>query len=231
MSGSSVELSNGTTLPSDAAVFSTGWEVNTSMFSPPLALELGLPTSLDHQESSTAKYWDDLNTQAEKDLLHAYPILHTAPEYHKKPLTVTPFRLYRHIVPPSLVTHDDHSLVFLGLLTNLSFAIYSEVAALWAVSWMEGMLDSKTLPASKAELDYGIAKFNTWSAMRYVARGRTRMMAGGEIQDIIDLLMRDLGLEIHRGRSWVRDAFLPYRAQDYKGIVQDVLERNRGVKR
>lgn len=88
---------------------------------------------------------------------------------------------------------------------------------------MEGLLDEQTLPTSTAEMDYGIVKFNSWSALRYLSRGRRLMVAGGEIQDIIDLLMRDLDLEVHRKKGWLSDNFAPYCPQDYRGVVQDML--------
>lgn len=92
---------------------------------------------------------------------------------------------------------------------------------------MEDLLNEKSVPETKEQMDYKIARFNTWSAKRYLSRGRTRMVAGGKIQDIIDLLMRDMGLEVHRRKSWFSDTFIPYRARDYRGIVQDMLAKSR----
>ena len=229
MSGSNVELSNGTTLPSDAVVFATGWVQSPPFFEPSLAMELGIPAPLQSQDASTEKYWQGVTNQAEKDLLTTYPILETAPDFYKKELTKTSFRLYRHIVPHSLVHNRNRSIIFLGMLSNLQFPIYAEVASLWGVAWMEGLLDDKTLPTSKEQIDYDIAKFNAWSALRYSSRGRVGMVAGGEIQDIIDLLMVDMGLEPHRKKYWLSDRFVTYRSQDYKGITQEFLDKARKV--
>jgi len=64
--GSTIILSNGTELTSDAAVFATGWEYSTSIFDPALALELGIPAPLKSEDASSASYWQDLSTIAEK---------------------------------------------------------------------------------------------------------------------------------------------------------------------
>lgn len=90
---------------------------------------------------------------------------------------------------------------------------------------MEGLHDDSAVPSSKEQIDYKVAEFNSWSAQRYLSRGRTRLVAGGEVQDIIDMLIKDLGLPVHRRRSWIKDTFVPYRSRDYKGIVQDVLKK------
>jgi dimethylaniline monooxygenase (N-oxide forming) len=230
MSGTSVVLDNGETLPSDAVVFATGWEPSTSMFSASSAIDLGVPAPLQYQDTTTTAYWHDLATRANADLRATYPILDTAPDYHKKEWNHTPFRLYRHIVPHSLAASRDRSLIFLGYLTNLQTAMYCEVAGLWGISWMEGLLPEKSMPENKQEMDYDIARFNKWCEMRYLSRGQTRMVAGAEIQDIIDLLMTDMGLEAHRKKGIWSDQILPYRAHYYKGIVEEVLKKAREKK-
>jgi hypothetical protein len=40
--------------------------------------------------------------------------------------------------------------------------------------------------------------------------------------------MEDMGLRAKRKSNWLSDTFLPYRAQDYKGIVQDMLAKAKG---
>ncbi|RDW67767.1 hypothetical protein BP6252_09163 [Coleophoma cylindrospora] len=225
LTGSEAVLSNGTILPCDAAVLATGWKYSTSMFEPSLALTLGVPTQVEFEDPAEAKYWQALTLKAEHKLQEKYPVLKTAPDFHKRELEHTPFRLYKHIIPHTYAAQRDRSLIFLGMLSNLQFTMYAEVSALWGISWMEGLLDDGAVPSSKAQIDGEIAEFNSWSAQRYLSRGRTRMVAGGEIQDVIDLLMQDLGLPVHRRKSWIRENFVPYRSLDYKGIVQDVLRK------
>ncbi|KAL3423563.1 flavin-binding monooxygenase-like protein [Phlyctema vagabunda] len=229
MSDSDVILSDGTVLQSDAAIFATGWDLGTTIFDTSTALDLGLPAPIDAEDESETKYWQELDAKAEAELLSKYPLLQTAPNFHKAKLNYTSFRLYKSMIPHSLAATHDRSLIFLGMLSNLQYAMYSEISALWGISWMEGLLREECVPNSKTEIDYDIARFNCWSAHRYLSRGRTRMVAGGEIQDIIDSLVRDLELDVHRRKNWLTDTFVPYRSQLYEGIVKEVLARTKGT--
>ena len=67
------------------------------------------------------------------------------------------------------------------MLSNLAFPSYIEVASLFGIAWLECLLPDTTILELK-DMDYEIAKFNAWSALRYLSRRRTRMVAGGEIQ-------------------------------------------------
>ena len=91
---------------------------------------------------------------------------------------------------------------------------------------MEGLLEKMRPLPSKVEMDYEIAKVYAWSTRRYLSRGRQRQVASAEIQDVIDMWMRDMGLRVHRKRGLlgIRDTFVPYRSSDYRGIVADLLK-------
>jgi dimethylaniline monooxygenase (N-oxide forming) len=229
MSGSNITLSNHEVLPSDAVIFATGWDYKSHIFEPSLAIELGVPAPIEYQDTPTAAYWNNLHSQTEKDVLETLPMLKSPPPHYERPVANTPTRLYRYILPSSLAAKQDHSLILLGLVTSIQTSISAEVSALWGVAWMEGLLERiKPLP-DKAEMDYEIAKVNAWSARRYLSRGRQRQVASGEIQDVCDMWMRDLGLEVYRkgGLLGIRDTFVPYRSQDYKGIVADVMKNTK----
>ena len=86
------------------------------------------------------------------------------------------------------------------------------------------MLD---ISKSKEKMDYEIARINAWCERRYLARGQTRQIASAEIQDVTDVLMRDMGLKVYRKSNIFSEIFLPGFAQDYKGIVQDMLEKSK----
>jgi dimethylaniline monooxygenase (N-oxide forming) len=164
----------------------------STLFDPADALELGTNALLKDEHAATSAYWQKLQANAEKEVLDTLPILKAPPPHHEPDVEYTPLRLYRYILPSSLVEKNDRSLVYLGLVTNTQTSIYAEVSALWGVSWMEGLLD---ISKSKEELDYEIAKVNMWMARRYLSRGRTRQIASAEIQDVTDILMRDMGLK------------------------------------
>jgi hypothetical protein len=223
MSGSTVILSNDVVLSSDAAVFATGWDYNSPLFSPADAIELGTTAPLQEQSPETAAYWENLAAEADKEVLAKLPILGNPPEHFEREVNHTPYRLYRHILPSSLAAKDDRSLIFLGLLASIATSFYSEIAALWGVAWMEGLLN----PAkTKEEMDYDIAVVNKWCERRYLGRGRSRQIASAEIQDVMDLLMQDMGLEVLRKGNFLSETFVPPRPQDYKGIVRELLDKN-----
>jgi dimethylaniline monooxygenase (N-oxide forming) len=225
ITGSTVSLSNGETVPADAVVFATGWDFKSTVFEPSVADELGISIPLADQDSTTAKYWNEIDRRADTEVLNLLPRLKNPPPFSQRVVKHTPTRLYRYVLPSSLAEADDHSLIFLGLMTNVQTAIHAEVSALWGVAWMEGLLEKiHTLPG-KPEMDYEIAKVNAWCSRRYLSRGATRQIASVEVQQVVDLLMRDMGLEAHRKGNWVTDTFTPYRSQDYKGIVKELVEK------
>jgi dimethylaniline monooxygenase (N-oxide forming) len=224
MRGSNIVLSNGEQFESDAAIFATGWNHKFDFFDPALAIELGIPADLKAEDESTTKYWQSLGEKAEEEVLDLLPVLKNPPPHHTRPVPYTPYRLYRYILPSSLAAQDDRSLIFLGLLTNVQTSIYAEVSSLWGISWMEGLRD---IPKSKDEMDYDIARVNAWSERRYLSRGRQRQVASVEIQDVTDALMRDMGLKVYRKGNFLSNTFVPTRSQDYKGIVQEVLDQQK----
>ena len=226
MSGSTVFLSNGTTLSSDTTVFCTGWDTACKIMEPATAHELGISAPLASENEESTKYWNEVTLKAEAEVLEKLPRLRNPPPYNKKKIVNTPNRLYRYILPPTLAAKDDHSLIFLGQVVNIMTPIISEVSALWGIAWMEGILEKSHQIPSKDEMDYEIACFNSWCSHRYLSRGDTKPLVAAESQDIIDLWMKDLDLDIHR-KSWLPDKFLSYRSQDYIGIVQEVLSRSK----
>jgi dimethylaniline monooxygenase (N-oxide forming) len=225
MTGSTVNLSNGESFESDAAIFATGWDFKMTMFDSPTALEVGTTAPLKDEDGESAAYWANLRTEAEKEVFQKFPVLKHPPPFRQREVDYTPFRLYRHMLPPALAEKQDRSLIFIGLVTNVQTTIYNEVSALWGVSWMEGLLD---VQKSKEEMDYEIAKVNSWCERRYLARGATRQIASAEINHVTDMLMEDMGLKVYRKGNWLWEIFVPPRSQDYKGIVQEMLSKSQG---
>jgi dimethylaniline monooxygenase (N-oxide forming) len=175
-------LSNGEILSSDAAVFATGWDYRTTIFDPAETLAVGSTTPLKDEDEETRAYWQVIYAEVDRDVTELLPILAHPPAHFERPVSYTPYRLYRHIVPSQLAADDDRSLAFLGLVASVQTSIHAEISALWGISWMEGLLD---LPTSKAEMDYDIAKVNAWSARRYLSRGRTRQVASVEFKRFV----------------------------------------------
>jgi len=79
-----------------------------------------------------------------------------------------------------------------------------------------------------------ISEINAWELRRYRDKARRYPVGGLEIQDFMDVLMRDLGLEAERKRGkggrgflglrgWAREWFWPYMSGDYRGVVGEFL--------
>lgn len=187
-------MSNDENIPSDAVVFATGCQRQSTLFSAADALTLGLSTPLP-EKTETTKYWDEMEAKAEKEL-RTKPAFQKLEKDHGRNITShTPHRSYRNIVPTGLASQQDRSLVFIGSLTSERSAIYSEGAALWGVAWLDGLLD---LPTSKEEMDYQSAKINVWSRLRCPSYGSTHQIPLIEMQKVTDMLMQDMGLAVHR---------------------------------
>ncbi|KAL6852030.1 hypothetical protein J3F83DRAFT_771831 [Trichoderma novae-zelandiae] len=216
-------LSNGETMPCQALVFGTGWTPEDVLFDPALGLSLGLrkPTALEDADSTG--YWKSLHERADRAILSLLPILKDSPG-PRTPDPLTPCRLYRYMLPSSLAAANDRSLVFLGYLISIQTHILSEVSALWAICWLEELVDLG-VPKSKEDIDDEIAKVNAYSLRKNLSQVPS---AGSGIQHFIDLLMKDMGLRAKRkGGLGVKDVFVPYKSQDYLGIVDEILESSK----
>jgi len=76
-------------------------------------MELGLPYPTADPPSSEQKLWTDLEPAADKKVLTAFPQLASPPVLYQRPVTHTPYRLYKQIAP----LHDAekaHSIVLIG---------------------------------------------------------------------------------------------------------------------
>lgn len=220
-----LHLSNGETVNCQALVYGTGWSGQDMLFEPSLGLSLGLPKPVALEDQISKDYWQKLHTKADVDVLSLLPILKDSPGLRSTP-PLTPYRLHRYILPSSLAAQNDRSLVFLGYLISFQTHILSEVSALWAVCWLDNLVDLN-IPNSKEDMDYEIAKVNAWSLRKNLT---LEPRPGSGIQHFIDLLMKDMGLKAKRkGRLGVRDTFVPYKSQDYLGIVDEVLQKSKAA--
>ncbi|KKP03983.1 hypothetical protein THAR02_03898 [Trichoderma harzianum] len=151
-----LHLSNGKTISCQALVFGTGWTSEDALFDPALGLSLGLPKPAVLEDDASTEYWQKLHTRADADVLSLLPILKDSPGF-KTADALTPYRLYRYMLPSSLAAADDHSLIFLGYLISIQTHILSEVSALWAICWLENLVDLG-ISKDKEDIDYEIAK-------------------------------------------------------------------------
>lgn len=239
--GCSITLDTGATVPADVIVWCTGWVLSHfNLCSPSLANEIGLPFMREELPEKENDYWKILDSAAEQRILQLNPILKNPPSSHRRrTFEVTPYRLFRFIVPPKLAARGDNSLVILGNYGNGRVQITAEIASLFAVAYLEDLLP----PATRATLrdletmNRDIAHVDAYRRTRYLNWAPYRLSIF-ETAEFLDQLMADLGLRADRKRmrmpggwrgwfgvkAWVAEWFEGYVASDYKGMVQEFLE-------
>lgn len=130
----------------------------------------------------------------------------------------------------------DYSLAFVGLVANNQVSTHAEISALWAVAYLTGKLAEAPVGATlddRAGMDVDVAAMTTFMDRRYLGR-KEIPDAAMEIQDYVDLMMRDMGLRADRKRlggedgwwgwkAWRREWFSPYMPRDYVGVVGEFL--------
>ena len=120
LSRHTVHLSDGTELPADVLVCSTGWRKEPSIrFLNFGTAGIGLTQSPSEQAELVTAYDDKI--------LKMYPKLVNQPTLNFKPKN-NPFRLYRFMVPPGRIA--DRNIAFAGMVSSASTSICASVQAL-----------------------------------------------------------------------------------------------------
>lgn len=211
-------------IQTDAIVWCTGWKSSTSFFNDSEASNLGLPVPISSQDPSTRDHWQKLHSAADAELLQSLPALRNWPIELSKQDT-TNYRMYRQILSPKLLARNDRSIIFTGFVTNTQTAFASELTGLWGVAWMEALLQREDLP-NEAEMERNVAKTHAWMARRYGSRGNTQPELIMEIQSYFDQLVKDLSCQTRR-KGGLKEWLGVYSAADYKGLVDEVIEKAR----
>ena len=238
MIGTFIHLSDNQTIESDAVIFATGWNPSpSSFFDLNTTAELGLPVPLAEEDPADAAYWRELQAGAEETVFELYPVLRNPPR-KPAPRSKTVYRLFRTMVPPKLAAINDNSLAFVGLVSNNQVSTHAEISALWAVAYLQGKLNDAPVGRmleDQRKMDIDVASMTTFMERRYLGR-KDVPDAAMEIQDYVDLLIRDLGLRADRKRmkaapswfgyqAWKAEWFTPCRPSDYVGIVREFLDQ------
>ncbi|PMD25570.1 FAD/NAD(P)-binding domain-containing protein [Hyaloscypha hepaticicola] len=241
MKGNILYLSNQSQVDVDAVVFATGWENSPgSIFSPELQADLGLPVLWDSLPESKANYWKQLDASEDQKILNIYPLFDKRLyKYTYRDVEYTPFRLFRGLIPPSVAA--ERNIVFLGKVGNVQQTSLAEINALWSVAYLEGLLPLESLVSDQEAMNREVARTNAFMKRRYPGR-RNIPLALLEVRDLMDLLLRDLGVRTDRNRlawensankvfgwwglkGWMAEWFKPYEPVVYKGIVEEFLAR------
>jgi dimethylaniline monooxygenase (N-oxide forming) len=140
------------------------------LFRPPLAKELGLAVDRANLSEEETRYWRSLKKAAEDEFLELYPIFKDPPNnIHIPSFPLTPFRLFRTLVPPNPEQTAQASILFLGNYATGQVQVNAEIASLWGVAYLEGLLPSSTkrLLQDKEQMDKDIAWNEAYERKRY----------------------------------------------------------------
>ncbi|KAL1853218.1 hypothetical protein Daus18300_011866 [Diaporthe australafricana] len=256
LSPSTVHLSDGISFESELLLCVTGWShVPPLTFLPKgIEKELGLP----HVPSDDEPIWKpSLLHKADNEILMRFPRLRDQPKSARMfvPLSeaeglstrlqnevdpsnhtrLTPYILYRFMVPPSSKFLATRDIAFAGFATNFSTATSDSIQALWISAFFDGEVavpkpENGQYDESVKKLQYETLLHNRFGRWRYPA-GR-----GSQLPDFVfdavpyfDLLLGDLGLKVHRKKGWFAEATEPYGPADYRNLISEWVARGAGV--
>ena len=248
LSPSTVHLADGTSFETELLHCATGWKhVPPLKFLPQgIEKELGLP----HVPSDDEPIWKpDLVHKADEEILRRFPRLRDQPKDHRNfvPLAeakglsthaqdevdpsdhtrLTPYTLYRFIVPPTPRFFATRDVAFAAFAVNFSTATSVHLQALWISAFFDGDVavqeeGNDTNREYMEKLKYDTLLHSRFGRWRYPA-GR-----GSQFPDFVfdavpyfDLLLGDLGLEMHRKRGWFAEVTDPYGPADYRDTVSE----------
>ncbi|KAK3294440.1 uncharacterized protein B0H64DRAFT_400718 [Chaetomium fimeti] len=264
LSERTVHLSDGTQLDTDALCCVTGWKhVPPVKFLPEgIEKELGLPRKASENDLFSPKKVH----LADGTILSRFPQLRDQPvqNEHLTPLLstegltttdainpstpLTPWTLYRFIVPPSERLLQTRDIAFAGMLLNFSTTLVAHAQAVWIAAYFRDQLSAAVLPplaprrsdsARRKEEEQEEEDTKTMAEVRRETRlharfGRWRYPAGHGTQfpdfvfdglPYVDLLVNDLGLKVHRKGGWFAEMTEPYGPEDYRDLVAEFVTK------
>ncbi|KAK2612671.1 hypothetical protein QQS21_001288 [Conoideocrella luteorostrata] len=248
LSPGNVNLASGTALQSDALLAHTGWKhVPLIKFLPEgIETELGIPHPPHHTSKVDLATQAGLLQEADADILHQFPRLKDQPVWNPNyvPITeqeginsndetapsksLTPYMLYRFIVPASERFLETKDIAFSGVMSNFSNPINAHLHGLWISAYFNGQLSNDPSAAvgdkeALVKIQYETVLHNRFGKWRYPTDwGSSRPPSF--IFDAVpyfDLLQQDLGLSPHRKGNWLAEMWSPYLPPDYRMINQE----------
>lgn len=248
LSKKTVHLSNGASFETDLMLCATGWKhLPPFKFLPEgIDKELGIP----HTPGDEPLFTTEMVEKADKEILERFPRLKQQPVQNKNlvplleqkgvstrdkvnPSTpLTPYTLYRFMVPPSERLIKQRDIAFAGILMNFSVTLMAPAQALWINAYFDGRLSSSVIPKSigtpqeegktMEEIRHETVLYSRFGKWRYPAGYGTRFPDFVfDALPYVDLLVGDLGLPIYRKGGMVAEATQPYGPEDYKDLVQE----------
>ncbi|KAF2687279.1 FAD/NAD(P)-binding domain-containing protein [Lentithecium fluviatile CBS 122367] len=201
-----VHLSSGESLQCDAILCGTGWIPSLNFIHEEELVRLGLPHNPNALTRSIKDKWSSLEATADKKITSTYPLLVNPPPHPHKPHLLTPYRLYRHMLPLS-----GPSVLFLNHVKTGYKILIAEAQAIWAVAHFSGHLT----PPSSAQMEEEVALWVAFSKSRYLSAGEEGNNVAFESVTYADCLLRDLGCRAQgKGKGWWRDLVEPFWPRD-----------------
>jgi hypothetical protein len=222
LSDHTVHLSSGDTLETDVLICGTGWK-DTPQLNFVTQKELGLPG---HASSSAKEHIP----KADAEIFRTCPKLQNQPaSRHFKPmsdkkeeLTPEPYRLFRFMVPPAFI--QSRTLAFAGAYRSPATTIIAQTQALWITAFLDHQIPALTCPSGivPERVLYETVLHTQFGKWRY-SRG-----FGARFPELwfdclpyVDLLLKDIGVQNERKKTWWAERFTPYMPADYLGIVDE----------
>lgn len=255
LSPGKVHLADGTEFDSEVLLANTGWKhVPPIKFLPEgIDKELGLP----HQPTSTASTGDpdlanrqDLVARADREIFARFPRLKNQPVWNKTyvPLTdqkgitadddevtpckpLTPFMLYRFLVPPSARLLETRDVAFVGMVSNFSNVLTAHLQGLWVAAYFGARLEIDPADAvgddkTMEKIHYETVLHNRFGKWRYPTDWAAKCPSFiFDAVPYMDLLLRDLGLDVHRKNGFVAEVWSPYGPEDYHAVNAEWLSK------
>ncbi|KAI5782521.1 hypothetical protein FPQ18DRAFT_299496 [Pyronema domesticum] len=222
LSAKTVHFSSGESVSANALICSTGWKYRPAMSfldtdGKRIDTDLGMPHHAEGEIAGVEK--------TDKEILSRFPILRKQPQLNPK-LTSLPgseereynrsFRLYRFMVPPALI--HDHSIVFNGMIQTISTPIVAQAQALWLTAYLGKKMKVPEDAVVERETDLH-TRFGKWRyAGGYGAKYPDFVF---DAVPYVDMLLKDLDLNVHRKRGTISECFEPYGPSDYVGLVSE----------
>ena len=210
-----VRLESGEEIPTDVLLCGTGWLPALDFFDKNLLITLDLPHEIADEPVKYSEKWATLEKEADHKVIQKFPMLATPPAHHKKPRTLTPYRLYNGIA-----SVRDDSIVFIGHVLVGNYFSVTEAQAIWATAYLDKQL---TLP-SIAEREKQIALFTAWCRRRYLNNGENGNWMTFEFIVYSDHLLHEVGLSSNR-KSWFKDLFSPCMMRDMAGLRDEYMTK------
>lgn len=257
LSPSTVHLSDGTSIETELLLCATGWKhVPPIRFLPEgIEKEIGMP----HVPSGDEPIWEpELIRKVDEEILTRFPRLRDQPRSNHKfvplagakglsthvqdevdpsdPSRLTPYTLYRFMVPPSPKFFVTRDIAFAGFATNFSNVISFHLQSLWISAFFDGHItvqeqDNETHNEAMERLRYDTLLHSRFGKWRYPG-GR-----GSHFPDFVfdavpyfDLLLADLGLESHRKNGWFAEITDPYGPPDYRDVVSEWVSKTEALR-